>query len=49
VGLDPFKECKGLTTLFVQGTRVTAAKVEELHEALPQCTIVWDGGRIGPQ
>ena len=47
-GLAPFKDCKNLTQLGLQKTKVTAAGIEELRKALPQCRIVWDGGVIEP-
>ena len=41
-----FKDCKNLTELHLQKTKVTAAGVEELKKALPKCKIAWDGGVI---
>jgi hypothetical protein len=32
----------------VKQTKVTAAKIDELRKALPQCRIEWDGGTIEP-
>jgi len=49
-GLIPFKDCKNLTLLTLQKTKVTAAGIEELRKALPQCKIEWeDGGVIEPK
>jgi serine/threonine protein kinase/Leucine-rich repeat (LRR) protein len=47
-GLTPFLDCKKLTLLKVKQTKVTAAKIDELRKALPQCRIEWDGGVIEP-
>jgi hypothetical protein len=41
-----FKDCKNLTYLDLQKTKVTAAKIEELKKVLPKCKIEWDGGVI---
>jgi hypothetical protein len=41
---DPYlKDCKNLTHLALQKTKVAAAKIEELKKALPQCKFEWDG------
>ena len=47
-GMVHFKDCKGLLNVSLLKTRVTAAKIEELKKALPQCRIEWDGGTISP-
>ena len=43
VGLALFKERKSLTHVTLQKTKVTAALIDELRKALPQCKIEWDG------
>ena len=37
----------GLEQLEVTGTEITEAGVSRLHEALPNCRIIWDGGTLG--
>jgi len=48
-GLTHFKDCKNLTELLVQKTKVTAAGIDELKKTLPKCKIEWDGGVIEPR
>ncbi len=48
VGLEHLAKCKRLTALYLDKTSVTAAGVKKLAAALPQCTIIWDGGTIEP-
>ena len=47
-GLAPLAECKRLTELSLNKTRVTASGVAGLRTALPLCTIIWDGGGAAP-
>jgi len=47
-GLASIKGCTNLTNIWLQKTNVTAAGVDELKQALPRCTIIWDGGTIKP-
>ncbi len=49
-GLMKLKGCKNLTLLSVtkNGT-ITAAAIDALHAALPNCEIVWDKGTLGPK
>lgn len=47
-GLVHLKDCQNLRELRVQKTMITAAMIEELHKALPQCRILWDGGVVEP-
>ena len=37
-----------LAAINLQKTKVTAAGIDELKKALPQCKIEWDGGAIEP-
>jgi len=46
--LSPVQDCKGLKTLLVPRTKVTAAGVAALQKALPNCKIEWDGQGKGP-
>ena len=48
-GLAHFKDCKGLASLDVKKTKVTASGIAEFSKALPQCKIEWDGGVIEPK
>ncbi|HET6880828.1 MAG TPA: serine/threonine-protein kinase [Pirellulales bacterium] len=48
VGLDHLKRLALLTTLDVQGTKVTAAGVEKLHAVLSSCRITSDHGTFEP-
>ena len=41
-GLAELKKLKGLTNLSLVGTKVTAAGVVDLQQALPNCKIEWD-------
>lgn len=47
-GLVHLKDCKNLRELRVKKTMVTAGMIEELHKALPQCRIQWEGGVVEP-
>ena len=47
--MDHFKECKNLTRLHLQKTKVTAAKFEELKKAFPMCKIESDYGTYEPK
>ena len=38
-----------LELLVLTNTNVTSEGVQTLHEALPRCRIVWDGGTIEPE
>ncbi len=40
-------ELTRLKSVSLEGTQVTAEGVQRLHEALPDCTIRWDGGTLG--
>ena len=40
--LLPLQDCKSLSTLMAQGTKVTPASVAALQKALPNCKIEWD-------
>lgn len=48
-GLAHFTDCKNLTYLEITGTKVTAAKFEELKAAIPKCKIVSDYGTYEPK
>lgn len=37
-----------LTELDLRKTRVTAAGIDRLHQALPHCRITWDRGVVAP-
>ena len=41
--IAPFSTMTKLTSLKLNGTRVSAAGVEALQKALPDCMISWDG------
>ncbi|HWA97476.1 MAG TPA: hypothetical protein VG713_03260, partial [Pirellulales bacterium] len=43
VGLQHLAALKSLTKIDARGSRITAAGVEKLHQALPNCKIGWDG------
>lgn len=43
------RRCTDLRSLYLRGTKVTAAGVKELAKALPRCKIEWDGGTSGPK
>lgn len=47
-GLQALERMTSLRELRIYQTQVTAAGVARLHEALPACTIIWDGGTLGP-
>jgi hypothetical protein len=40
--LSPLKECKGLKTIEIKGTKVTQEQVATLQKTLPNCKIEWD-------
>jgi hypothetical protein len=42
-GLAHIEKLTGLTFLDLTGTKVTAAGVDKLQNALPNCRIEWDG------
>ena len=44
--LTHFKNHQKLTTLTLYNTNVSAMTVKELHEAIPNCRIFWNGGLI---
>jgi serine/threonine protein kinase/Leucine-rich repeat (LRR) protein len=44
----PLESCKNLTQLYLAKTKFTAAGIDELKKALPECKIKWDGGVIEP-
>ncbi len=37
-----------LSKLLIYQTEVSPEGIQRLHEALPECTIIWDGGTLGP-
>jgi Leucine-rich repeat (LRR) protein len=41
--LSPLLECKGIESLNIAKTKVTAASVAALQKSLPNCKIEWDG------
>ncbi|MBA4017129.1 MAG: hypothetical protein C0483_08155 [Pirellula sp.] len=41
--LSPLAECKSLATLTIKSANVTAAGIDALRQALPNCSIQWDG------
>lgn len=41
------KQIDSLRIVDLQRTAITRAGVEELHEALPKCAIIWNGGFLG--
>jgi serine/threonine protein kinase len=43
------EKLKNLRQLDVGATSVTAAGVERLHQALPDCEIIWTGGTVKPE
>jgi formylglycine-generating enzyme required for sulfatase activity len=43
-GLAHLQACKNLTQVKVRKTKVTAAGIDALQKALPQCKIEWDSG-----
>ena len=47
-GLARVEHLKNLTLVTLLGTKVTAAKIDELQRAWPRCKIEWDGGVIEP-
>jgi serine/threonine protein kinase/Leucine-rich repeat (LRR) protein len=47
--LKELKNFKSLGTVIVRNTAVTLKGIEELHQALPTCTINHDGGLIKPK
>lgn len=47
--LKELKNFKSLGTVVVRNTAVTLKGIEELHQALPNCTISHDGGVIKPK
>ena len=47
--LESVAACRQLTLLDLSRVGVTAEAVQRLHEQLPKCRIVWDGGTIEPQ
>ncbi|MCE9605197.1 MAG: hypothetical protein K8U03_09890 [Planctomycetia bacterium] len=46
VDVSPLKDCKSLKMVRLDSTKVTAADIDELHKALPQCDIYWDGPTV---
>ncbi len=46
--LPIFESCQTLTELYLTNTSVTETGVRSLHQHLPRCRIVWDGGVIEP-
>jgi formylglycine-generating enzyme required for sulfatase activity len=38
-----------LTFLHLQRTGVTETGIQDLHESLPKCQIIWDGGTVQPK
>lgn len=40
------RDLDGLSSVNLVGTNVTAAGIEKLRKALPECEIVWDGGTV---
>jgi hypothetical protein len=47
-GLAIIKQISKLRSLRVVDTKVSEQGVKDLHAALPNCTIVWNGGTLGP-
>jgi WD40 repeat protein len=47
--IDVLREFGTLRSLALKGTKVTEAGVKKLAEALPLCTITWNGGAIKPK
>jgi len=47
-GLVDLRMMRALIHIDLQGTKVMATGVAGLHEALPNCRIVWDGGTVEP-
>lgn len=47
--IDHLAKLKWLKTLDIVGTQVTSEGVDRLQRELPQCEIVWDGGKINPR
>ncbi len=47
-GIKPLFDLTNLKRLDLRKTKVTAAKIDELKDALPKCRIEWDGGVIEP-
>lgn len=45
-GLTHLKGCRNLQSLGLKGTKVTAAGIDELKNALPNCQIEWNEGVI---
>ncbi|MCE9532386.1 MAG: SUMF1/EgtB/PvdO family nonheme iron enzyme [Planctomycetes bacterium] len=43
--ISVLKDCKSLSSLLATGTKVTAAGVASLQQALPNCRIEWDGAK----
>ena len=42
-GMDHFIGCKHLLKLDLENTNISPAKIWELKNALPSCTVIWDG------
>ncbi len=42
-------QCTALRRLQVRGTKLTKRGIDLLHQALPNCTIQWDGGLVLPE
>ncbi|MBT6498245.1 MAG: SUMF1/EgtB/PvdO family nonheme iron enzyme, partial [Planctomycetaceae bacterium] len=47
LGLAHLQDVKQLERLFLHNTKVTAAGVAALKQALPKCKVDWDGGVVG--
>jgi hypothetical protein len=46
VTLAQLQDCKNLALVKVQKTKVTAAGIDKLKKAFPECKIEWDGGAV---
>lgn len=48
-GIRYLEGLTNLTTLDLRKIKASAAGIEQLHQALPKCTIEWDGGTVRSQ
>jgi len=47
-GLKKLKTLTGVKELWLEGSKATAAGVDDLHKAIPGCSILWDGPTAQP-
>jgi hypothetical protein len=47
-GIRHLEALTGLTELDLRKTRASARGIDRLHQTLPQCRIIWDGGKVEP-